>query len=124
MRGEPVCKGKRLSGSVAVGKTLAVRWGNGVGGVCPILGSHPPHLRYTPHVRVVAQLNSTLKSAFFITEFTLGMILPTKAAAGQEPGAEHTVHVCWFKCCTEEFNFTVAFVPACFAVVTVAYCCD
>lgn len=40
----------------------------------------------------------------FITEFTLGMILPTKATVGQELATErklsgNTMQVCWLKCC-------------------------
>lgn len=70
-----------------------------------------------PHWRVL----------FFITEFTLGMILPTKASVGQELAAEqklsgNTVQVCWLEV-WYEFSMTINVVPTDFAVVKIAYSC-
>lgn len=63
---------------------------------------------------------------FFTAEFTLGMILPTKAA-GQDVAAErklsgNAVQVCWLQV-SDTFNTVVSAVPADFAVVTSVYPC-
>lgn len=70
---------------------------------------------------------------FFTAEFTLGMILPTKAA-GQDVAAErklsgNAVQVCWlqvsdtFNTVINVTNTVINAVPADFAVVTIVYPC-
>lgn len=63
---------------------------------------------------------------FFIPEFTLGMILPTKATGGQEMATErklsgHTMQVRWL--CVLKLKFTIDVAPPAFAMVTTVTTC-